>query len=81
MSEWQPIETLPERTDALVCVTYNVPAEDGDQRPTAGDGYVWETVQWVDSFTEEYGWLSYPQLIHVPFPPSHWMPLPEPPSA
>ena len=78
--EWKPIETLPDCTNALVCVTYNIPAEDGDTRPQAGVvGYVWETVMWVDCRVPEHGWFTYPLLIHVPFPPTHWMPLPPPP--
>jgi len=78
--DWQPIETLPEFTDALVCVTYNVPAEEDDKHPPADtEGYVWETVQWVDWWCKERGWFSFGQLIHVPFPPTHWMPLPTPP--
>ena len=78
--EWQPIETLPEHTEALVCVTHNVPAEDDDPRPPTGvDGYVWETVQWVDWHDSDGNWFSWPHLIHIPFPPTHWMHLPEPP--
>jgi hypothetical protein len=76
---WMPIETLPECTDALVCVTHNVPRDKGDKRPSAGRGYVWDTVQWVDWYSKDDGWFSYPHLIHVPFPPTHWMPLPQPP--
>lgn len=71
MAEWQTLETLPENTDVLVCVTHNIPGEKDD--------YEWETVMWVDSFNEEDGWFSYPQLIHIPFPPTHWQRLPEPP--
>lgn len=79
-SEWKPIETLPRFKDVLVCVTHNVPSEEGDKRPPTGeDGYVWETVQWVDCYLGEKGWFVFPHLIHVPFPPTHWMPLPAPP--
>lgn len=79
---WQPIKTLPANTDALVCVTHNVPAEEDDQRPpTDTDGYVWETVQWVDFHDGHGRWFSFGHLIHVPAPPTHWQPLPEPPNA
>jgi hypothetical protein len=77
---WQPIESLPEHTDALVCVTYNVPGEEDDSRPPAGDSYVWETVQWVDWYSKERGWFCYPRLVEIPFPPTHWRALPEPPT-
>jgi hypothetical protein len=79
MMEWRKIDTLPPNTDALVCVTHNVPGDEIDTRPDAGNGYVWETVQWVDWVSENGEWFSYPRLIHVPFPPTHWMPLPSPP--
>jgi hypothetical protein len=65
--EWQPIETAPYGTDCLVCVTHSL-----------GQGE-WETVQWVDAYTDVYGWGLYPHMPWVPFPPTHWMPLPEPP--
>jgi hypothetical protein len=68
---WQPIETLPELTDALVCVTHNIQGDHGDE---------WETVMWVDGYSERHGWFAFPQLVHVPFPPTHWMPLPSPPT-
>lgn len=81
MSGWQPIETLPNFTDALVCVTHNVPAEEGDDRPpTETEGYVWETIQWVDCRISDSRWFVFPSLIHVPFPPTHWMPLPDAPA-
>lgn len=85
---WEPIETLPMHTDALVCVTYNVPADEDDQRPAAGDGYVWETVMWVDNWWRSDAcdceppcreWFSFPRLIHVPAPPTMWAALPNPP--
>lgn len=71
-NRWQPIETLPEFTDALVCVTHNVPGESGMK---------WETVMWVDWWCEANGWYDFPKLIHIPFPPTHWMPLPPAPEA
>ena len=78
---WQPIESLPEHVEALVCVTHNVPADEGGTRPpTDVDGYVWETVMWTDWFDADHGWFRYPRLIEIPFPPTHWMPLPDAPS-
>jgi hypothetical protein len=76
---WQPIETLPAHAEAVVCCTYNVPSDDDDPRPPAREGYVWETAIWTDWFDSKRGWFRYPRLIEIPFPPTHWMPLPEPP--
>lgn len=79
MPKWELIETLPEYQEALVCVTYSVPSEEDDDRPSAGDGYVWETVMWTDWFTKERGWFRYPRLIEIPCEPTRWLPLPSPP--
>ena len=77
---WQPIETAPrDGTDILVCVTHNVPSEECDSRPSASDGYVWETLQWVDWARDPYEWPICRGRVDIPFPPTHWMPLPEPP--
>ncbi len=69
MSEWQPIETAPkDGTEILVCITYNLPDDE------------WETVQWVDGWRSGK-WFRYHDKIYIPFPPTHWMPLPPPPAA
>ena len=81
--EWQPIETLPIGRPALVCVTFNVPGSINDTRPPTGTlDYVWETEYWVDwKVADGCGWAICPGLIHIPFPPTHWMPLPAPPES
>lgn len=67
---WQPIETAPrDGTDILVCVTYNGPAGE------------WETAQWVDWARDDLVWPNYWRHIEIPFPPTHWQPLPAPPEA
>ena len=64
--EWQPISTAPkDGTHVLVSVTFLV-----DDEPHS------ET--WVD-FWHDGSWMMFPNLIMVPFPPTYWMPLPEPP--
>lgn len=66
---WQPIETVPERTDVLVCVTHNLGPDE------------WETLQWVDNVDHQGRWITYLRLMELPFPPTHWMPLPAAPEA
>ena len=66
--KWQPIETAPkDGTEILVCVQYEV---DGDLH----------SERWVDWLTADGGWFAFPSLIWVPFRPTAWMPLPEPPA-
>lgn len=66
--QWQPIETAPfDGSDILVCITHNLP---GDE---------WETIQWVDWQFPGVGWCVFPKRIDIPFPPTHWMPLPAAP--
>jgi uncharacterized protein DUF551 len=68
MSEWQPIETAPiDGTDILVCMTHNLSADE------------WETIQWVDYQIPGAYWPVFSNRVDIPFPPTHWMPLPEPP--
>lgn len=67
--EWADIETAPmDGTDILVCVTHNLP--DGE----------WETIQWVDYIIADDAFPIYSDRCDIPFPPTHWMPLPAPPT-
>lgn len=67
--DWRPInDETPHNEDILVCMTHNL---DDSER---------ETLQWVDSFDGEAGWFTYPRLVEIPFPPTHWHPLPAPPA-
>lgn len=73
--KWEPIETVPEGEYVLVSLTFNLGA------PEAGT----ETVMWVDSYLggghrNISAWFAFPSLIWVPLTPTHWMPLPEPPT-
>lgn len=68
MSEWRDIATAPkDGTQILVCITYNLP-----------DGH-WETIQWVDWQKPPFVWPIYRDRIDIPYSPTHWMPLPDPP--
>jgi len=67
-NQWQDIATAPkDGTDILVCVTYNLSADE------------FETKVWVDWQTPAERWPVYWGRIDVPFQPTHWMPLPAPP--
>lgn len=69
MADWQDISTAPlDGTDILVCVTHNLSADE------------WETIQWVDWRVPGLVWPIYADRVDIPFPPTHWMPLPSPPS-
>ncbi len=76
--EWQPIETAPkDGTKILICQ-----ASDADGKPITGDdfGLFVQRAAW---WGEEEGWIVYCSLIQEPtlfFEPTHWMPIPEPPS-
>lgn len=63
--DWQPIETAPKEGQILLCCM--TPGEWSRRKP----GYMG-----VDEWDEAIGWGSF-NKHH--FPPTHWMPLPEPP--
>lgn len=64
---WQPIETAPkDGSEILVSLTHSL----GDDE--------WENVRWVDTYFDG-GWFWYRNRIDIPFPPTHWIPLPTPP--
>ena len=57
----------PMAVPVLVCVTYNLSADE------------WHTDRWVDELYAD-GWLIWPKRIDLPEEPTHWMPLPTPPA-
>jgi hypothetical protein len=68
MSEWQPIETAPtDRRTMFVARAFGVKVSSVSMYPYTTDPYcVWR---------DGDGFARWPH----PFPPTHWMPLPEPP--
>lgn len=68
MSEWQPIETAP-KTGVVVILGH--PGSASETAAWYGDGNVpgwYSEDSWKSQFNS---WVA--------FPPTHWMPLPEPP--
>lgn len=66
---WRDIASAPkDGTEILVCVTHSL-----------GDGE-WQTIQWVDWQRGDQVWPHYRERIDIPFPPTHWRPLPAPPA-
>ncbi len=63
--EWQPIETAPERGEVLITgLNGNVP----------GQG------RWVAMAKRgSHGWYNGGDDTYTFHPPTHWMPVPEPP--
>lgn len=74
MSEWQPIETAPkDGRDILVWM----PLGDGRGNPTVA------VVDWYVANGESHWRIAEGVFgpLALDFPPTHWMPLPEPPTA
>lgn len=73
MSEWQPIETAPrDGTDVLI-------VDISATKPTASIAHFWSDDCWICCHAESYSEAIYGE-IEVMGDPSHWMPLPTPPS-
>jgi hypothetical protein len=66
MMEWQPIETAPEERDVLIS-GWN------DDTPNSGR---WVALSIFDLINMK--WMN-PEKTSTFYPPTHWMPLPEPP--
>lgn len=76
MSGWQPIDTVPlDGTWVLLTGGNSSRHQYGDQPNNPGMAIcrwpIWEAGGWRDQWDDYYG----------PENPTHWMPLPDPPSA
>ncbi len=82
MSDWQPIETAPieEGFSALLFV----PGINDWRRPRKLPYMmvgVWEGNCWVSDYAEIEGYESTGDyIVHPPLSPTHWQPLPAPPT-
>jgi hypothetical protein len=64
--EWQPIETAPKDGTKIICYS-----------PEAPGGKI--RVTWYRNPSDHAGYLGWGEFNMVYWPPTHWMPLPEPP--
>lgn len=70
MAEWQPIETAPkDGTPALLFSPY-------DEDMNCKGGLIWVSGGWGRAVINPYSWRGESNKE----PPTHWMPLPEPPT-
>lgn len=69
MGEWQPIESAPKDGTAILVV-----GEDGQYDIVQWDVYSDESIQMWEIVRPYEGLKTIPDS-----PPTHWMPLPEPP--
>ena len=73
MSEWQPIETAPK--DSVVdlwCVFDWPPTQDSLQSGTRYAHCIFSDGEWKHQYAEKF--------VSIDYFPTHWMPLPLPPS-
>ena len=75
-NQWQPIETAPkDGTQILLCRAF-----DADGNRIEPLGIFAQCAQW---WGIEEGWVVYCSMVREPllhFEPTHWMPLPQPPT-
>jgi hypothetical protein len=90
MSEWRPIETAPK--DGTLLLFYLAEAPDGRRSyelPEAAKNWTigfwmhqtWKSIETIDAGGmggEMTGWMA--DYVCLDAEPTHWMPLPEPPS-
>lgn len=82
MSEWLPIETAPKNGIAvLLCWAINADGRpiNWAKHPETAGVFV-QVAQWRE---EDGGWIVYinqPREPRLHFSPTHWMPLPDPPT-
>lgn len=81
--KWQPIETAPkDGTSVLLCWAIDADGNTIDWRENLKTAQVF--VQVASWWSEVSGWVVYTDQVYEPqlhFTPTHWMPLPAPPSA
>jgi hypothetical protein len=75
--QWQPIETAPkDGRSILLCM-----GADADGKPI--DPVAFDVFCQVAAWWGSEEWIVYCSMVHEPrlhFSPTHWMPLPAPPS-
>lgn len=70
--EWQPISTAPNDGTRVLVGRFT-----GD-KTAMREGYV--SVDWYGQLTDKRGVIGWGQFNGAFWPPTHWMPLPPPPT-
>jgi len=71
-AEWHPIETAPKDDTRIICGRFTGDAE------AMQEGFV--AVDWRRDTARGHRYNGYGEFNMSSWPPTHWMPLPEPPA-
>jgi hypothetical protein len=77
MSEWQPIETAPK--DGTEIIVFH-PEGGVCAAFCPGDDFDWHCMDGSNTIVGSRSGRSIPSMTSFIHPPTHWMPLPEPPA-
>lgn len=78
MNEWQPIDTAPRDATAVLVMRNVWPGTKTGRAETCNEHNTYVAAWWSDE------WICYMNAVQdprCPIEPTHWMPLPKPPTA
>lgn len=82
MNEWQPIETVPKDGRALL-LCWAIDADgnpiDWNEEPKSSGVFV-QVASFSEVVNSWWVYIDTPSDARLHFDPTHWMPLPDPPS-
>lgn len=82
IQDWQPIETAPRDATGILLHNNKAPGIRGGKANEC-DGTNTVVGSWWSNEGEDGEWICYMSMIidpNCPFEPTHWMPLPKPPT-
>lgn len=83
MSDWQPIETAPKDGTAVLVMRNIWPGTKSGFAEACNGHNTYVSEFWADEGDEGGEWMCYMDMIRepiCPIEPTHWMPLPAPPT-